>query len=48
MSEVKRIAGEVEREWTLADLAPVLDALQGLRSRLMQIDRREKIRSFRK
>ena len=45
-----------DREWQLSDLAPVLEALQGLRfgsvelfiqdSRLVQIDRREKIRSF--
>lgn len=43
-------------EWHLPDLAPVLEALRGLRYgsveifiqdfRLMQIDRREKIRSF--
>jgi hypothetical protein len=44
------------RDWSLADLSPVLAALQGLRFgsvelfiqdyRLMQIDRKEKIRSF--
>jgi hypothetical protein len=43
-------------DWQLADLAPVLEALRGLRYgsveliiqdyKLMQIDRREKIRSF--
>jgi hypothetical protein len=45
-----------ERTWKLADLMPVLEALQGLRygsvevfvqdGRLVQIDRREKIRTF--
>lgn len=45
-----------EKSWKLADLLPVLEALQGLRygsveifvqdGRLIQIDRREKIRSF--
>lgn len=44
------------REWKLVDLLPVLEALQGLRfgsveifvqeGRLVQIDRREKIRDF--
>ena len=43
-------------DWQLSDLAPVLEALRGLRYgsveliiqdyRLMQIDRREKIRTF--
>ena len=43
-------------EWKLADLLPVLEALKGLRfgsveifvqdGRLVQIDRREKIRNF--
>lgn len=56
MSEgLERKAGRTG-EWQLADLAPVLEALRGLRYgsveliiqdyRLMQIDRREKIRSF--
>jgi hypothetical protein len=45
-----------DRTWKLVDLMPVLEALQGLRygsvevfvqdGRLVQIDRREKIRSF--
>ena len=45
-----------QREWKLLDLMPVLEALKGLRfgsaelfvqdSRLMQIDRKEKIRFF--
>ncbi len=44
-------------EWRLTELAPVLEAMRGLRfgsveifiqdSKLIQIDRREKIRSFR-
>lgn len=44
------------KSWKLADLMPVLEALQGLRygsveifvqdGKLIQIDRREKIRSF--
>lgn len=44
------------RMWKLSDLLPVLDALRGLKfgsvevfvqdSRLVQIDRREKIRTF--
>lgn len=44
------------KEWKLADLLPVLEALKGLRfgsvelfvqeGRLVQIDRREKIRDF--
>jgi hypothetical protein len=44
------------RSWSLADLVPVLEALHGLRygsveliiqdSRLVQIDRKEKIRPF--
>ena len=43
-------------DWQLADLAPVMEALRGLRYgsveliiqdyKLMQIDRREKIRTF--
>jgi len=46
------------KEWKLADLGPVMEALQGMRfgsveifvqdSRLVQIDRKEKIRSFNK
>ncbi len=45
-----------DRTWKLSDLAPVLEALQGLRygsveifvqdGKLVQIDRREKIRTF--
>lgn len=58
MEKAKRAPEEVEslKEWRLSDLLPVLEALQGLRfgsveifiqdSRLIQIDRREKIRSF--
>ncbi|GEM_PF-2995158 len=48
--------GEVRKGWTVADLAPVVEALRGLRYgsveliiqdyRLIQIDRKEKIRSF--
>jgi hypothetical protein len=44
------------KDWRLSDLLPVLEALRGLRfgsvelfiqdSRLVQIDRKEKIRSF--
>lgn len=44
------------KTWKLSDLGPVLEALQGLRfgsveifvqdSKLIQIDRKEKIRSF--
>jgi len=44
------------KDWKLADLIPVLEALKGLRfgsveifvqdGRLVQIDRREKIRNF--
>ena len=55
MSEVKRTLGEGIRDWNVADLLPVLEALRGLRfgsvelfiqdSRLVQIDRREKIRT---
>jgi hypothetical protein len=57
MSEVNKGRGgtQAAREWKLADLLPVLEALQGLRfgsvelfiqdSRLVQIDRREKIRT---
>lgn len=55
MSEVKRTPGEGIRDWNVADLLPVLEALRGLRfgsvelfiqdSRLVQIDRREKIRT---
>jgi hypothetical protein len=55
MSEVKKPTTEVARDWSLADLHPVLEALRGLRfgsvelfiqdSRLVQIDRREKIRT---
>lgn len=57
MSEATKQKAGREGEWQLADLAPVLEALRGLRYgsveliiqdyRLMQIDRREKIRSFR-
>ena len=46
------------REWKLSELAPVLQALQGMRfgsveifiqdSHLVQIDRKEKIRGFNK
>jgi hypothetical protein len=46
----------IRKDWTAADLAPILEALQGLRYgsveliiqdfRLIQIDRKEKIRSF--
>ena len=46
----------VDRTWKLVDLLPVLEALQGLRygsveifvqdGKLVQIDRREKIRNF--
>ncbi len=46
------------KDWTLSDLGPVLEALRGMRfgsveifvqdSRLVQIDRKEKIRSFNK
>jgi hypothetical protein len=56
MSEVKRTIGEGIRDWNVADLLPVLEALRGLRfgsvelfiqdSRLVQIDRREKIRTI--
>jgi hypothetical protein len=45
-----------QKDWQLSDLAPVLKALQGMRfgsveifvqdSRMVQIDRKEKIRSF--
>jgi hypothetical protein len=55
MSEVKKPVGEGVRDWNVADLLPVLEALRGLRfgsvelfiqdSRLVQIDRREKIRT---
>jgi hypothetical protein len=55
MSEAKRTLGEGIRDWNVADLLPVLEALRGLRfgsvelfiqdSRLVQIDRREKIRT---
>jgi hypothetical protein len=55
MSEVKKLVGEGNRDWNVADLLPVLEALRGLRfgsvelfiqdSRLVQIDRREKIRT---
>ena len=57
MSELRQL-GEIGtgREWTLADLTPILAALRGLRYgsveliiqdfRLIQIDRKEKIRSF--
>jgi len=47
-----------DREWKLSELTPVLEALRGIRfgsieifvqdSRLVQIDRKEKIRSFQK
>ena len=53
MNEIRN----AEKTWKLLDLMPVLEALQGLRygsveiivqdGRLVQIDRREKIRSFR-
>lgn len=57
MKDLKEIStGEIRREWSSADLAPVLEALRGLRYgsveliiqdyRLIQIDRKEKIRSF--
>jgi hypothetical protein len=57
MSEYNnRVAMEARRDWTPAELTSVLDALRGLRygsveliiqdSRLIQIDRKEKIRSF--
>ena len=55
-SEAQAQEGALAKAWTLMDLMPVLEALQGLRfgsvelfiqdSRLVQIDRREKIRSF--
>ena len=55
MSEANKTVGTGERVWKLLDLLPVLEALQGLRfgsvelfiqdSRLVQIDRREKIRT---
>lgn len=45
------------REWELSEMAPVLDALKGMRfgsveifiqdSRMVQIERKEKIRDFR-
>jgi hypothetical protein len=54
--EQQTSADRPEKSWKLADLAPVLEALQGLRygsveifvqdGKLIQIDRREKIRSF--
>jgi hypothetical protein len=55
MSEIKQ-AGEAafRKEWTASDLAPILDALRGLRFgsveliiqdyKLIQIDRNEKFR----
>lgn len=56
MTEVKKQAVEGIRDWNIADLLPVLEALRGLRfgsvelfiqdSRLVQIDRREKIRTI--
>ena len=55
MNELKKTSEGAQRDWNLGDLAPVLEALQGLRfgsvelfiqdSRLVQIDRREKIRT---
>jgi hypothetical protein len=61
MSEMKKTdadgsRGGASKDLNLSDMAPVLEALRGLRYgsveifiqdyRLMQIDRREKIRSF--
>jgi hypothetical protein len=53
MEDTKKAA---ERTWKLSDLVPVLEALNGLKygsveifvqdSKLVQIDRREKIRAF--
>lgn len=47
---------EVRKDWTAADLVPIVEALRGLRYgsveliiqdyRLIQIDRKENIRSF--
>lgn len=55
MNTLTQTPGTGDREWKLLDLLPVLEALQGLRfgsvelfiqdSRLVQIDRREKIRT---
>ena len=55
MNALAKTTGTGDREWKLLDLLPVLEALQGLRfgsvelfiqdSRLVQIDRREKIRT---
>jgi hypothetical protein len=57
MKELKHVGdAEARKDWTVADLAPILEALRGLRYgsveliiqdyRLIQIDRKEKIRSF--
>jgi hypothetical protein len=56
MKELSQVS-ETRKDWTAADLAPILEALRGLRYgsveliiqdyRLIQIDRKEKIRSFR-
>jgi hypothetical protein len=58
MDNLKKIQPDSSREWKLSDLGPVLDALRGMRFgsvevfvqdfRLVQIDRKEKIRSFNK
>jgi hypothetical protein len=55
MNALTKTTGAGDKEWKLLDLLPVLEALQGLRfgsvelfiqdSRLVQIDRREKIRT---
>jgi hypothetical protein len=56
MMEAQKRSGTGSKVWKLTDLLPVLEALNGLRygsveifvqdSRLVQIDRREKIRDF--
>ena len=56
MEKTSEAEGQAGRIWKLSDLLPVLDALNGLKfgsvevfiqdSRLVQIDRREKIRAF--